>query len=202
MFEMITGALTWLLGGAFLFWIALLVLCGFTFSNVRGRSYWWASLCLGLLVFCVAFRVTEFGTYILENPLMIVAWFLGYIGIGLVVSVGKWAYVVRDSKPRLQEHRNEYKRNQEAVDADHYETFEDFMEDRIINRHSSFKVRELAGKKVVVLNTDKQPIPEWIMFWPVTILTYVLEPVFSLVSRLAKHMGHLYDTISAKMLSA
>jgi hypothetical protein len=234
MLEAILGGLTWLLGG-FLFWVVLIALSFCTFSTVRGRSYWWASLWVGVLLFCVAFRVTDFGNYIIENPFMMVAWFAGYLAIGVVVSVGKWVYVVKESKQDLQSYREDYeaykKRHAEytqLVEGEKLERFETQDQHYEYNRkianandwlsvngdHESFinyfrtlnsrtfKIRELRGEDVIVLNTDKQPIPEWVMFWPITLLTYVFEPVWSLVERIVSHLGHLYDTISAKMLSA
>ena len=222
----IVAALTWLLGGVFLFWVILAVLGIYAVVSVRDRSYFTAGGLLIIAVGCVMFRVDEFGMYVLSNPLMVVAWLAGYIGIGLLVSIGKWVYVVKDSKESLNQYREDFNKHQHmmSLSFDEYsaqypnrrqyssayefedakeskskfESFEHYMAS--VYRDSKFNVKDFDGKKVIVLDTDKQPIPEWIIFWPFTLLSYVFEPLWSVVTRLAKRMGRLYDTISSKML--
>lgn len=211
--EMLMSALGWLLSGA-LFWVVVVCIGLFTVTSINSRSYFWAASLTALLIFCVAFHYENIGQYILSNPLMVVAWFAAYLAIGVFVSIGKWIYVVRDSKPGLEFLRKRYEEKSRESDDEQYGSFEEYFAANFDstsgratgqwggpNSQSKFAVRNINGKDTIILNTKSQPIPEWILFWPVTLLTYVLEPVLSIVKRIAGNLGHLYDNISAKMLS-
>ncbi len=211
--EMMMNALGWLLSGA-VFWVVIACVGLFTITSINSRSYVWAAGLTALLVFCFAFHFDGIGEYILANPLMVVAWFVAYLAIGVFVSIGKWVYVVRDSKPGLLALRTRYENQTNDSDDNQYGSFEEYFavhfdstsgsrSERWVEtqRQTKFLVRNINGKDTIVLNTKSQPIPEWILFWPVTLLTYILEPLLSIVKRIAGNLGHLYDNISAKMLS-
>lgn len=102
-----------------------------------------------------------------------------------------------------QDRYNQAKTIDDAKDRlEQMEEHEDFMEYFQTLNSYKFTVRQINGVDTIVVNTKRQPIAEWIMFWPITLLTFVFEPIWSALDALVSKLGSLYDTISAKMLSS
>lgn len=207
--ETLLAGLAFVLGGFYIFWAIIIGLCISTIITVRDRCYFWAATWIGLFVFCMAYHFADVGTYMLNNPVVVLAYIGMYFVGGLLVSIGKWYYVVKGSKGELnviRKNYNDYVSKYDENERD-YATFEEYVEYKMGNDYrgsnpAPFKVKDFDGKQTVVLNTDRHPIPEWILFWPYTLLSYLFNPLWTIAVKLSKRMGRLYDTISAKMLSA
>ena len=211
--ETLLAGLAFVLGGFYIFWAIIIGFCVCTVITVRDRCYFWAASWIGLFVFCMAYHFADVGTYMLNNPVVVLAYIGMYFVGGLFVSIGKWYYVVKGSKGELNVIRKQYAEYLEKYDEDSrdHATFEEYVQHKMGEQYrdhngdkkrAPFRIKELDGNATVVLNTDRHPIPEWILFWPYTLLSYLFNPLWTIAVKLSKRMGRLYDTISAKMLSA
>lgn len=169
------------------------------------EKYWLPSL---VPIACIAaaqyWHFVDVLSFIKNNTLEFVLYFVGFIGLGIVWSYVKWISVLYDFKTFRQELIDQYNQNPNNFTTSKYssrlgkyeqikQSLKEFLNDKCFYfDNKAFKASERPSA-----SRCKQNIIGWICFWPFSFLvTLLTDPVRKIVTFIFNRLSKSYQKLA------
>ncbi len=197
-----------MLAASFLFWPALALLVVLLWVSTENDKGWWSTLVTLLLGFVVYTKWPQLKETFGAWTFVVVVG--GYLVAGILWSFAKWYLVNRKVYSKLVGERNAYT-TLKGLPSDYFSPekiaqasqvhLDDFGSrlEQVFNQ-SAKTLPGLVQKIIPQASENKASIVLWMMYWPLSVLWYLLADVLSNFAEwVYDHFGGLFQRVSDRM---